>query len=159
MKIYIGTDHAGFALKEAIKTMLVAAGHEVSDLGAKEFVDGDDYPDYILPVAQAVARATKEGATDVRGIVLGGSGQGEAMVANRVPGVRAAVYYGPAAHTGGSREVITLSREHNDANILALGARFISATEAEEAVTLWLTTKFSGDGRHARRIGKIDHHD
>lgn len=156
MKIYLGTDHAGFALKEAIKAMLLSAGHDVSDLGAKEFVDGDDYPDHVRPVAEAVARETKAGATDVRGIILGGSGQGEAMVANRVPGIRAAVYYGPADHTGGSRDVVILSREHNDANVLSLGARFISATEAEEAVTLWLSTKFSNDGRHIRRIKKID---
>lgn len=155
MKIYLGTDHAGFALKEDIKPMLIKAGHEVIDLGATEFVDGDDYPDYVAPVAQAVARESKEDPS-VRGIILGGSGQGEAIVANRVPGVRAAVYYGPAAHTGGSRDVITLSREHNDANVLALGARFLAPLEAEEAVTLWLETGFSQDGRHIRRIKKID---
>ncbi|MEK7085195.1 MAG: RpiB/LacA/LacB family sugar-phosphate isomerase [Patescibacteria group bacterium] len=146
MKIYIGTDHAGFELKEALKKYLAEIGHEVEDKGAFSLNLEDDYPDFIRPVAEAVAADPE----NTRGIVLGGSGQGEAMVASRYKGVRAAVYY------GGEREIIKLSREHNNANILSLGARFISAEEAKEAVKLWLDTPFSGEARHIRRIEKID---
>ncbi len=146
MKIYIGTDHAGFELKEALKKYLAEIGHEVEDKGAFSLNLEDDYPDFIRPVAEAVAADPE----NTRGIVLGGSGQGEAMTANRLKGVRAAVYY------GGEREIIKLSREHNNANILSLGARFISAEEAKEAVKLWLDTPFSGEARHIRRIEKID---
>lgn len=146
MKIYIGTDHAGFELKEALKNYVAEMGHEVEDKGAFSLNLEDDYPDFIRPVAEAVAADPE----NTRGIVLGGSGQGEAMVASRYKGVRAAVYY------GGEREIIKLSREHNNANILSLGARFISAEEAKEAVKLWLDTPFSGEARHIRRIEKID---
>jgi len=146
MKIYIGTDHAGYDLKEKLVLFLKEElGHDVVDLGAEMFDVQDDYPDFIRPVAQAVA-SDKESV----GIILGGSGQGEAMVANRVHGVRATVYY------GGPTEIITLSRAHNDANVLSLGARFISSEEAQEVVSLWLKTSFSGDERHMRRIDKID---
>lgn len=143
-KIYIGTDHAGFELKKELVSFLQEQGYEVVDLGATEQNDTDDYPDFIAPVAKHVA-----GEAGARGIVLGGSGQGEAIVANRFTGVRAVVYY------GGSRDIITLSREHNDANILSLGARFVSSEEAREVVDLWLNTAFSGDERHTRRIEKI----
>ena len=146
MKIYIGTDHAGYDLKEKLKSYLIhELGYEVIDFGANELNEEDDYPDFVRPVAEAVT--DDDGSF---GIVLGGSGQGEAMVANRVRGVRAAVYY------GGSREIIKLSREHNNANILSLGARFLSEDEAREMVKLWLETDFSGEDRHARRIKKID---
>lgn len=145
MKIYIGTDHAGFELKESLVPFLKSLGHEVEDMGAHTFEALDDYPDFIRPVAEAVA-----GSPDSRGIILGGSGQGEAICANRVRGVRAAVYY------GGAVDIVVLSREHNDANILSLGARFIEEEEAQEVVRVWLETPFSSEEKHARRIKKID---
>lgn len=145
MKIYIGSDHAGFELKEKLLAMLVEDGYEIIDKGAFKYDENDDYPDFIEAVAKEVS-ANPEGT---RGIILGGSGEGEAMDANRFPNVRAAEYY------GGPLEIVKLSREHNDANILSLGARFVSETEAKDAVRLWLVTPFSGDERHVRRINKI----
>lgn len=145
MKIFIGTDHAGFELKEELLPFLRAEGHDVEDLGAYSFEALDDYPDFIRPVAEAVARDQES-----RGIILGGSGQGEAMCANRVKGARAAVYY------GGAVDIAVLSREHNDANILSIGARFVETDEAKEVVRVWLETPFSGAEKHARRIAKID---
>lgn len=145
MRIYIGTDHAGFELKESLVAFLRAEGHEVEDFGAHSFEALDDYPDFIRPVAEAVAHDKES-----RGIILGGSGQGEAMCANRVKGARAAVYY------GGAVDIVVLSREHNDANILSLGARFIEEDEAKEVTRVWLATPFSCDERHARRIQKLD---
>ncbi len=121
-------------------------GHTVEDCGAHTLDESDDYPDFVAAAARRVAAAPNE----TRGIVLGGSGQGEAMVANRSAGVRAAVYY------GGSLDIVRLSREHNDANVLSLGARFLTPEEAQEAVRLWLATPFPGDARHVRRIQKID---
>ena len=145
MKIAIGTDHAGFELKEMLKAFLKEAGHEIVDCGAYQLDAQDDYPDFIVPVASAVSKGEAE-----RGIIIGGSGQGEAMVANRFPRVRAAVFY------GGNKDIVKLFREHNDANIISLGARFIEENEAQEAVKLWLDTDFSSDERHVRRIEKID---
>lgn len=145
MKIALATDHAGFELKETLKAFLAAEGHDVVDFGANEMNSDDDYPDFVRPAAEAVAKREVE-----RAIVLGGSGQGEAMVANKVRGIRAAVFY------GGNEDIITLSREHNDANILSLGARFLSEDEAKRVVGMWLGVAFSGDERHVRRIGKID---
>ena len=146
MIIYLGTDHAGFELKEAIKEFLIKKDYEVKDFGAFSYNEKDDYPDFIHPVAAAVCDKCKVD----RGIILGGSGQGEAMIANRYHGVRAAVYY------GGPLDIIKLSREHNDANVLSLGARFLNKEEALKAVELWLNTSFSEEERHKRRIGKID---
>lgn len=145
MKIYLASDHAGFKLKEDIRHFLVAEGYKVADLGANRESHDDDYPDFMRPVADHVSQEK-----DAVGILFGGSGQGEAMVANRFPGVRAAVWYGK------NDRIITLSREHNDANILAIGARFVSTEEAKQAIQLWLTTAFSEDPRHKRRIDKID---
>jgi len=145
MKIYIGSDHAGFELKQKLVLFLKELGHEVEDFGAHELDENDDYPDFVAPVARAVSEDV-----DAKGIVLGGSGQGEAIAANRVNGVRAVVYY------GGNEDIVKLSREHNDANVLSLGARFLSEDEAKEAVKLWLETPFSGEERHRRRIEKID---
>ena len=145
MKIFIGSDHAGFELKKNLIGYLEDLGHDVRDCGAKEFNPEDDYPDFIIPVAKEVSHMPDK----VRGVVIGGSGQGEAMCANKVYGVRAAVYY------GGNKDIIRLSREHNDANVLSLGARFISPEEARVAVKLWLDTPFSGDERHKRRILKM----
>ena len=145
MKIYIGSDHAGFELKGKILPFLKDLGYEVDDKGPFEYNKDDDYPDFIKPVAQAVSKEPES-----RGLVMGKSGQGEAMRANRVRGVRTAVFY------GGNQEVVKLSREHNDANNLSLAAGFMSEAEALAAVKLWLETPFSRDERHIRRIQKLD---
>lgn len=145
MKIYLATDHAGFELKEKIKDFLIKEGYEVEDCGAHELDKDDDYPDFIAKAAKAVSQDPENSV----GIIFGGSGQGEAMTANKFPGVRAAMYY------GNQLEIVTLSREHNNANILSLGARFLSFEQAQEAVKLWLNTPFNGDERHVRRINKI----
>ncbi len=145
MKIYIGSDHAGYELKEKLKVYLGELGHEVDDKGAYSKDANDDYPDFIVPVAQAVVA---DGFSI--GIVLGGSGEGEEMSANKVDGVRACEYY------GGNLEIVKLSREHNDANVLSLGARFVSEEEAKQAVKIFIETPFSGDPRHIRRISKIE---
>ena len=145
MRIYIGSDHAGFELKQKLIPFVQSLGHEVVDKGAFASDEHDDYPDFIVPVAEEVVKNPFS-----RGIILGGSGQGEAIAANRVKGARAAVFY------GGPLDIVELSREHNDANILSLGARFVSEGEAQTAVQLWLETEFSGDERHTRRIKKID---
>ncbi len=144
-KIHLASDHAGLDLKEAVKEHLDAAGYTIVDHGAVELNEKDDYPDFIHPAAKAVS--TDE---DSVGIIFGHSGQGEAMVANRYPNVRAAVFY------GGEGEIITLSREHNNANVLSIGAGFVSAESTLEAVDIWLETAFSDEVRHQRRIKKID---
>ncbi len=143
MKIYIGSDHAGYELKEKIKIFLGDLKYEIEDKGAYEYNPTDDYPDFVTPVAEAVA---EHGGF---GIVLGGSGEGEAIDANKVEGIRAAEYY------GGNVEIVKLAREHNDANILSLGAKFVSEDEAKEAIKIFLETPFSGEARHERRIEKI----
>ena len=145
MRIYLAADHAGFQLKEEVKTWLKGLGYAVSDEGAFELDADDDYPDFIHLVGRQVASDPES-----RGIIFGGSGQGEAMVANRYRGVRAAVY------NGGGEKIITLSRVHNNANVLSIGARFISTEEALRMIKLWLETTFGGDERHVRRIAKID---
>jgi ribose 5-phosphate isomerase B len=144
MKIHIATDHAGLDLKNAIRDYLVDKGHDVTDHGAHEYDALDDYPDFIFPCAKAVAADTES-----KGIILGGSGQGEAMAANRVKGCRAAVFY------NGPMDIVKLSREHNNANILSLGARFMSEEEIYDVIELWLAEPFGG-GRHQRRIEKLD---
>lgn len=149
MKIYIGSDHAGFELKEKLIPYLNELGHEVEDRGAFELNPTDDYPDFVIPVASAVASDPERS----RGIVLGGSGQGEAICANRFKGIRAFTYYTPS---GGEINIVEDSRSHNNSNIISLGARFLSEAEAKEAVKLWLETPFSGDERHVRRIEKLD---
>ena len=144
MKIHIATDHAGLDLKNIIRDYLISKGHEVTDHGAHEYDVLDDYPDYIFPCAKAVASDLES-----RGIILGGSGQGEAMAANRFKGVRAAVFY------NGPVEIVKLSREHNNANILSLGARFMTEDEIYGVIEMWLDEPFGG-GRHQRRIDKLD---
>jgi ribose 5-phosphate isomerase B len=146
MKIYIGTDHAGFELKEELKIFLEKLGCEVDDKGAYEFNEADDYPDFIFPVVKAVAEDITKNL-DSRGIVIGGSGQGEAIVANKVKGIRAAVVYDEYS--------AKMSREHNDANIISLGNRVLDTNKTKELVTLWLETPFSNEERHKRRIEKI----
>ncbi len=145
MIIHLATDHAGLEHKEAVKAYLLEQGLEVVDHGAAELIPEDDYPDYILRCAQAVAADPDNSM----GVIFGGSGQGEAMCANRVPGIRAAVFY------GGTTDILTLSRAHNASNILSLGARFLSPEEAVQAVELWLGTPFSNDERHLRRLSKF----
>lgn len=161
MKIALSTDHAGFELLQKLKVFLTDAGHECVDYGPDELEPSDDYPDYIFPAARAVASGTCE-----VGIIYGGSGQGEAMVANRVLGVRAAVFYGQAqavratdvdgATPTDGYDILRLSRKHNNANVLSLGARFLEWPEVQKAVTVWLETPFLGEERHERRIIKID---
>lgn len=161
MKIYIGTDHAGFYLKEKIKIFLTGKEYGVEDMGSYTLDPTDDYTVAIPKVAAAVSIDSH-----AKGIVLGGSGQAEAMLANKYPGIRAAIFYGPviakeaieATGTAGSKDgydIIRLSREHNDANVLSLGARFITEEEALKAVLLWLETPFSEAERHKRRIEKM----
>ncbi|HEU0080412.1 MAG TPA: RpiB/LacA/LacB family sugar-phosphate isomerase [Candidatus Paceibacterota bacterium] len=145
MKIFLASDHAGFELKRFLLERLSLAGHEARDLGAREFAPDDDYPDYVSLAAREISRDPSA----ARAIVIGGSGQGEAICANKFYGVRAAVYY------GGNTDTVKLSREHNDANVLSLGARFLSPRDALNAVNLWLATPFSGDERHKRRNQKL----
>jgi ribose 5-phosphate isomerase B len=153
MKILIASDHAGFELKEKIKIFLKESGYEVEDKGAFEYKEGDDYPDFVVPLAKEVSQNP-----ELRGIILGGSGQGEAICANRFPNVRAIVFNGQYDPSDGRvvPHEIVLSREHNDSNVLSLGARFLNENEAKEAVEQWLKTPFSGDERHKRRIKKLE---
>jgi ribose 5-phosphate isomerase B len=141
LNIAIGSDHAGYIYKESIKKHLLAQGHDIVDFGT-DSEQRCDYPDFIRPAAQAVAEGYCE-----RGIVLGGSGNGEAMVANKVEGIRCALCW--------DLKSTELSRRHNDANILSLGARMISLELTLEMVDLWLEEPFDG-GRHERRIEKIE---
>lgn len=146
MRIIFAADHAGFALKEALKDFVTQElGHTVEDVGALALLEGDDFPVYMREAAKRVALDPA-----ARAIILGGSGQGEAMCANREKGVRALVYY------GGPLDIIRLSREHNNANVLSLGARFIDLSTAKEAVKLWLETNASADPRYARRNEALD---
>ena len=144
MKIFLAADHAGFELKEFLSNHLIQLEYNVEDCGAYEMDSTDDYPDFIIPAARKVASDP-----DSRGIIMGGSGQGEAMAANRIKGVRAAVYY------DGPIDIVRLSRSHNNANILSLGARFISNEKAVEVVKMWFNEPFEG-GRHQKRIDKLD---
>ena len=141
MKISLGTDHAGFRLKEKVKELLHSLGHEVADFGTFN-EEPVDYPLFVRPAAEAVAKGECE-----RGVVFGGSGNGEAMTANKVRGVRCALCW--------SEESAKLSRQHNDANVLSLGERLIPEDLALSIVRIWLTTAFEG-GRHSRRIALLD---
>lgn len=145
MKIYLATDHAGFEAKEVLKKTLLERGLDVEDCGAYAYDENDDYPDFIELAAKTVSNDSE----NTRAIIFGGSGQGEAIVANKFPHVRAVVYY------GGRGEIITLSREHNDANILSIGARFMTHEEIKRIVEVWLKTNFTNEERHMRRIEKI----
>ena len=144
MRVHLATDHAGLELKNSIKTYLIDKGYDVMEHGSHDHDPLDDYPDFIFPCAKAIAAED-----DSCGIILGGSGQGEAMAANRIKGVRAAVYY------NGPEQIVKLSREHNNANVLSLGARFMTAKEIYDVIDLWLNEPFAG-GRHQRRIEKLD---
>lgn len=160
MKIYFASDHGGFALKQVLVAYVKGLGYEIEDCGAFEFDVNDDYPAIIARAAKKISEDAAAGIVS-RGIVLGASGQGEAIVANRFPGVRAVVYYGEASRSqtdasGNTLDMLGSTRMHNDANVLSLGARFISETDAKAAVKKWLDTMFSGEERHARRIKQID---
>ena len=158
MKIYFATDHAGYEYKEILLPYVRDdLGYEVEDCGAHTFDPYDDYPDFVYNAAWKVG----EDPQHSKAIILGGSGQGEAIVANRITGVRAVVYYGAPTKeqvdTAGEHiDMIDSTRLHNDANILSLGARFVSIEEAKEVVKRWLQTTFEKDERHVRRIKKID---
>jgi ribose 5-phosphate isomerase B len=142
MRVSLGSDHAGFPYKEIIKGYLIGAGHTVHDFGTFS-TDPVDYPDFIRPAALAVARGEFD-----RGIVLGGSGNGEAMVANRIVGVRCALCW--------NLETAELARRHNDSNVLSLGERMVDEKLALAIVRLWLEVPFEG-GRHVARLWKMDH--
>lgn len=145
MKIYVAADHAGFELKETLAKYVKELGFDVEDCGAYTYDPEDDYPDYIKKAAAAVS----DNPQGSLGIVLGKTGEGEAIVANKYPHVRAVVYYGD------NEKIVTLSREHNDANVLSLGAGFLTEQQAKSAVKHWLLAHYSLHDRHKRRIEKI----
>jgi len=161
MTIALATDHAGFEQLKELQVYLVSAGYVCKNFGPASLNPDDDYPDFIGPAAVAVASGECE-----TGIILGGSGQGEAMAANRVKGVRCAVFYGTAVPrrvvdvngrtSHDPYEIVRLSRTHNNANMLSLASRFVSLEEMKLAVKLWLETPFAGEERHQRRIEKLD---
>lgn len=161
MKIALSTDHVGFEAVRDLQRYLESLGHECVYFGPEQLDQNDDYPDYIEPAAQAVARGDCEA-----GIIFGGSGHGEAMAANRVRGVRCNVYYGPAqaemaidaegAVAQDAFEILRLSRRHNNANMLSLAGRFLDAMSIHQAATIWLETPYNNEARHRRRIEKLD---
>lgn len=144
-KILFASDHAGFELKNILIEYVGSLGYETEDRGDFNPEPKDDYTDFISLVAKEVSHNP-----ELKGVVIGGSGQGEAIVCNRFPNVRAALFY------GGDMEIIKLSREHNNANVLSLGARFVNPEEAKSALKLWLETGFSNEERHIRRIKEIE---
>lgn len=143
--ILIGADHAGFELKNEIKNFLIEKGYDVEDFGADALDPLDDFTKILSPLAYKISVNP-----ELKGIVFGGSGQGEAQICNRYKGVRAAVYY------GGNMDIVKLSREHNDANVLSIGARFVNSDEVKKAVDLWLSTSFSNDEKYSRRNIALD---
>ena len=170
MKIYFAADHAGFELKNALIEYVKELGHEGEDCGAFKLDEADDYPTFISVAARKLSADVEKGQ-DSRAVVIGASGQGEAIVANRFKGVRCVLYYGPAfakasdgqwkpieqVDAAGKRlDMLASSRMHNDANALSLGARFLSTDEAKAALAGWLSAGYSGEERHARRIKQID---
>jgi ribose 5-phosphate isomerase B len=146
MRIHIGSDHAGLEFKNELITHLVMNGHDVTDHGPYEYDALDDYPDFCIPCAEAVAKDS----TSV-GIVLGGSGNGEQISANKVKGIRAALVW--------SLETAKLAREHNNANVISVGQRQHTAQEVKDFIDLFLATKFPGDERHVRRIQKVSNYE
>lgn len=161
MKIYLAADHAGFGLKNVLTDFLRdELGHDVEDCGAHAMDSSDDYPDFVADAARKLSDDIARGLDNSRAIIFGASGQGEAIVANRFKGIRAVVFYGEGRQqTDASGQVLGMiasTRLHNDANVLSLGARFIDAEVAREAVREWLATPFSGEERHVRRVHRID---
>ncbi|HUQ84886.1 MAG TPA: RpiB/LacA/LacB family sugar-phosphate isomerase [Candidatus Limnocylindrales bacterium] len=161
MKVFLATDHTGLELKEKIKTFLTEKGFQVEDCGAHEYNKDDDYPDFISKAAKGVS----EDPENNRGIIFGGSGQGEAMVANKFKGVRCALFYTPAIPVHAADitgrmssdpfEMLRLTREHNDANMLSFGFRFIKDEDILKAVEYWLNIPDATAERHVRRVEKI----
>lgn len=143
--IHLASDHAGFSMKEAVKVWLQEEDFAVVDHGANVLDNNDDFTDFVSEASKAVSKKPKD-----RGLVFGGSGQGEAMMANRFKKVRATVYY------GGSEEIIKLSREHNNANVLSIGTRFIGEAEAKKVIWTWLHTDTSDNKKYERRNRKLD---
>jgi len=161
MRIALACDHAGFEQMTQLQAFLQSQAHVCKNFGPSSFKKDDDYPDFITPAAKAVANGDFEA-----GIIIGGSGQGEAIAANRIKGVRCAVFYGPAvaknvidAEGRTSHDpysIVKLSRQHNNSNVLSFGARFVGIEEMKNVSKLWLDTPFSGDERHQRRNHKLD---
>lgn len=149
MQILISSDHAGFELKNILSDYVESLGHSVLDLGPTLYDESDDYPDLIAPLASNISSSNKN-TDQILGIIIGGSGQGEAIVANRFSGVRAGVF------NCENLELVKLMRQHNDANIISIGARFVSSDMAKQASKLFIETAFSRDTRHERRIKEID---
>lgn len=144
-KIFLGSDHKGFKIKEKVKLWLNNWGYTLEDFGAYGLNPDDDYPDFVSKVAEKVS----ENSENTRGIVFGATGEGEAIVANKYRGIRASVYY------GGPEEIIALARDHSNANILSLGVLFLDEKTIENMLKLWLEKPFSGTERHVRRLNKI----
>ena len=161
MKIYLATDHTGLALKNTVKAFLEKKGYTVEDCGVYDYDKYDDYPDWISRAAEKVSKEPDAS----RGIIFGGSGQGEAMVANKFVGVRCALFYTPALPTQSVNiegekstdpfEIVKLTREHNGANVLSIGIRFVTEEDALHAITVWLEAPDPTEERHLRRIEKI----
>lgn len=161
MKVYLASDHAGFALKEKIKAFLLEKSFIVEDCGSYTYDAGDDYPDFVSIASQKVSDDPEQS----RGILVAGSGQAEAMLANKYKGVRCALFYAPVIPTQAADvtgrisnnpyEIIRLTREHNNSNMLSLGGRFLTEEQATHAVELWLAEPFPRDARHVRRLEKM----
>ena len=161
MKVYLATDHTGFELKNKVKQFLQQEGYEVEDCGAEEYDKNDDYPDFISKAAEAVSNDPENS----RGVIFGGSGQGEAMLANKYKGIRCALFYTPSLPTEAVNiegrksedpfEILKLTREHNRANMLSIGVRFLKDKDALKAIKLWLETPDPVDEKHKRRVEKI----
>ena len=157
MTVYFGADHGGLALKEVLKPFVQSLGYEIEDMGAHELDMEDDYPTFV----QAAARKVAEDPDNSRGIVIGGSGQGEAFAANRIKKVRAVVYYGEPARKqidakGKELDMISSTREHNNSNVLSLAGRFLTEEEAKDAVQRWLAATYDNAERHERRHRMLD---
>jgi ribose 5-phosphate isomerase B len=160
MKVYLASDHGGFELKNRLVDFVRELGYDAEDCGALTLDLQDDYPAIIAGAARKISSDASQGIAS-KGIILGGSGQGEAIVANRFKGVRAAVYYGPALRpqkdsAGLELDMLTSTRIHNDANVLSLAGRFMTEGEMKDAVKKWLATDFPAEERHKRRIQQID---
>lgn len=163
MKIYLASDHAGLELKKELIEFIKKLDfrHEIEDMGPFKFDEDDDYPDFMAPLAKKI-----QAEPEAHGIIIGGSGQGEAMTVNRFRGIRAAVFYGEHTpiqyidmtlrESKDPYEIVKLARAHNNANILSIGARFASSAESKMAIQLFIETKFTNEERHIRRISKID---
>lgn len=161
MKVYLATDHTGFGLKNKVKDNLNNEGYEVEDCGAYEYNEDDDYPDFISKAAEMVSKDPD----NTKGVIFGGSGEGEAMLANKYKGVRCALFYTPAlpvqaVNIEGRQstdpfEILKLTREHNWANMLSIGVRFLKEEDVLKAIKLWLLSPAPTDEKHVRRVEKI----